>query len=768
MRKWEVQSHFFAAATVSTSRHTSWACRTMQCMCRALLIPWVALGLAWTPPGMAGTTAEWHVAPDGDDANAGTPEAPFATLERARSAAREHDRAAAEAAPATIWLAPGVHRRTKPFVLEARDAKLIVRGPADRSARIDGSCLIERTKLRKPPPPLLERLPAAAREKALAVDLGAVGVGRFALPDMFSDGGGLPDLSVDDVPLPLARWPNDGPTTMEQVLDRGQGVGGVRRGGVFIARDSRVGRWPVAEGVWLEGYWRVPWDPATIRVAAIDPATRRVDLVAAVQGGIGSKYAKPGELGDGSEPWWAVNLPEEIDVPGEWCLHVASQTLVFWPPASFGPLSIVRLAADREPLVRMEGVEMTALQDLVLEGGLGDAVVITGGRKGLVLGCLIRNCGGNGVLVDGGERHAVRGCDIHSLGEAGVIVAGGDRATLEPSRHTVLNNDIHHVGMRRKTYAAAIQVGGMTKDNRRLEAVGCRVARNFLHDLPHAAVLYAGNDNLFEANEVCRVALTSGDVGAFYTTHDWTSRGNVLRRNFVHDCPRANAFYMDDGDSGDTVEENIVVRAACGPFIGGGHDNVVRHNLIVDCPIGIHIDSRGVSRGYATNKNLRSRLESAPALGAIWREKYPALLKLLEPGHDAAVPHGNVIVGNVTVRCGKPYRTSGKPAELAGIEAAGNLDLAAGSGGNDPRFVDPAVLNFTLQDRSPIFRKIEDFPTVPLADIGLERDAYRREVAPLAVRLQAQAVSDGGAAAIASQLDIDTTNERSQQESAGP
>lgn len=94
------------------------------------------------------------------------------------------------------------------------------------------------------------------------------------------------------------------------------------------------------------------------------------------------------------------------------------------------------------------------------------------------------------------------------------------------------------------------------------------------------------------------MGLDSGDVGAFYTWHDWTSRGNILRYNLVADAPQCNAFYIDDGDSGDTVVGNVVWRAHYGPFIGGGHDNIVKGNLVIDCPRGIHLDDRGVPRGY--------------------------------------------------------------------------------------------------------------------------------------------------------------------------
>ena len=57
------------------------------------------------------------------------------------------------------------------------------------------------------------------------------------------------------------------------------------------------------------------------------------------------------------------------------------------------------------------------------------------------------------------------------------------------------------------------------------------VAHNLIHDLPHAAVVYTGNDHTIEFNEVHNVALDSGDAGAFYTWNDWTSRGHAPPRS---------------------------------------------------------------------------------------------------------------------------------------------------------------------------------------------------------------------------------------------
>ena len=147
-----------------------------------------------------------------------------------------------------------------------------------------------------------------------------------------------------------------------------------------------------------------------------------------------------------------------------------------------------------------------------------------------------------------------------------MFLAGGDRKTLTPARHFVVNNHFHDLGQTLKTYAPAVNIafGSPTPP------VGMYVAHNLIHDLPHAAVLYAGNDHLIELNEVHNVALDSGDVGAFYTTNDWTSRGNVLRHNYVHHSSGANAFYMDDGDCGDTILENVIYKTNYGPSLAAG------------------------------------------------------------------------------------------------------------------------------------------------------------------------------------------------------
>ena len=679
---------------------------------RRWLPAWLLLG----PLLSLAAGTEYWLSPAGDDAGPGTKARPFATLERARDALRE---SRGVDVPAVVHLLPGVYPRAKSFELTAKDGGAV-------TYRAEGVVILRASKtipaaslLPVSDPQVLARLDAAARGQLREIDLRVAGLRNVRkFPDHFSGGGGLCELYWNGRRLPLSRWPNGADATIEQVLERGDEKSQTGHGGVFVAREDRVARWNVGAGVWVEGYWRVPWAPSVLRVSAIDPAKRALTLAVPIGGGIGSKYAKKPALGDGKEPWWAVNLLEEIDQPGEWCVDFEAKKLYLWPPSAVAGATLS--VADMEtPMVVVQGSSRIVFEGVAFEQGLGDGIDIRGGEDVLVAGCVFRSLGGNGVVVRGGLRNGVRSSDFHDLGEAGIILSGGDRAKLIPCGNFAENNHLHHLGIRKKTYAAGIHVGAYGGGS----AVGCRVSHNYVHDLPHAGILYGGNDNLFEFNEICRVVLTSADMGAFYTANDWTSYGNVMRHNFVHSSPRANAFYMDDGDSGDLIEGNVCHGFSYGPFIGGGHDNVVRHNLVIACERGLHLDARGLPRGYDKDRMLLSGLASVPYRQSPWAGRYPTLPGVLDRHPEK--PFGNRVTANAVVACAQPFHFA-KAKELADSYVEGNVVFGLAEAG----LKDPAHGDFTLRPDSEVFAKIPGFPVIPFAEIGLRRDAYRTSLPP--------------------------------------
>ena len=197
--------------------------------------------------------------------------------------------------------------------------------------------------------------------------------------------------------------------------------------------------------------------------------------------------------------------------------------------------------------------------------------------------------------------------------------------------------------------------------------VGQRASHNLIHDHPHCAILFNGNDHLVEFNEIHHIALETGDVGAIYTGRDYTYRGNRIRYNFIHDTGGVGmgsmGVYMDDCVSGTEIFGNPFYKVQRAAFLGGGRDHQVRNNIFVDCDHAVELDGRGLNTSPVwhgmVNQTMRRSLTNIPL--ALYRERYPALKTLDSyygsPGGPAiegaafkgVPPEDNVVARNVCV-----------------------------------------------------------------------------------------------------------------------
>lgn len=683
-----------------------------------------------------------HVAPSGKEGDGSSQASPVIGMHRALDVVAAR-RKAAPATEVTLLLAPGHYQMDRPLVLDARhsgtaEAPTVIRPAAGGRATLslgrevaveDFNPVVE--------PSLLARMVPEARGRVAALDLAKAGLRVVRPPDLFGGHAWL-ELYQDGARMPLSRWPNRGYERMGEVLDRAMPP--AKHGGVFKYRDERAERWAKAAsegGLWLRGFWRVPWTRQSVRVETVDPATQAFRFAANVPGGIGSKYG-PGHAGKlGEEQWQAINLLEEIDEPGEWSVDAAGRTLYFWPPGK----GRVMISPVRAAVVELREASHVVLRELDIAGGFGNGVTLRGGSDGVVLGCRIRDTAECGVTISGGFRHEVRSCDITGTGREGVRLTGGIRKTLTPGGHRVINNHIHHTGVH--SPSPAVTAG----EGRRSETVGNTVARNRIHDVPNAGIVFAGNENLIERNEIYRVGLGSSDLGAIYTNSAWTARGNILRHNFIHHSMNANALYMDDGSCGSLIEGNIVWKAASGGFIGGGHDQTLVHNLFLECTRGIHIDSRGVSRGYTIqNPGFAADLASVPYREEPWKSRYPALIRLLEG--DTKVPTNVVLRGNVMAGCETGLRKSGPAAHFKGLVQQDNTELKDAS-----PFIDGQGMTVRIP---PDLEGLPDgFAKSFSIDAGLFADGIRRSLPPrdLAVLREKDTAKP-----FDSQIDVDASN----------
>jgi parallel beta-helix repeat protein len=490
--------------------------------------------------------------------------------------------------------------------------------------------------------------------------------------------------------MQLARWPNrDWAKTagvMEGKEDR------------FQYEGDRPARWAALDDVWVHGYWTWDWADSYARVKSIDTARREI-ITYPPHGVYG--YSK-------GKRYYAFNILEELDEPGEWYLDRKSGVIYFWPPAPLGR-GEAAVSLLEEPLITLDGASNVTLRGLTLEYTRGDAVDIRGGAGNRVVGCTIRNIGNVGVKVESGERHSISGCDISQTGDGAVILSGGDRPTLTPAGNSVADCDIHEFGRWVRTYTPGVYLSG----------VGNRVEHNRIHDSPHCAILLNGNEHHIEFNEIHHVALETHDVGAFYMGRDYTERGNMVRYNYFHHLGRGGvkpedlvqAVYLDDCASGTLVYGNVFYRAGRGAMIGGGRDNTIENNIFVECTPSIHVDARGL--GWAEfwfngkDNTLIDRLKAMHYHKPPYSVRYPQLVSLYEDP-DTAVPKGNSIVRNVSYGGRWIDFLDGMTDKIVHIQD----NFISG----DPGFVDAAHDNFQLRDDSPVYKL--GFKPIPMEQIG--------------------------------------------------
>ena len=586
---------------------------------RRFLIPLFVVALLVAHRGSA---LDFYVATSGSDTNPGSAARPFATLERARAAVREFRQGSAGI---TVFLRGGDYYRTNALELTAADsgtpgAPIVWQAAKGEKVRLLGGRSLTGFQPISDPA-LLARLAEPARSNVLRVDLSPLGSVEFG--EMKSRGFARPtapahcELFFGGKPMRLARWPNEGEweriAGFPEAAGEGDGHGGKLgklEEGFFYSGD-RPRRWKDSADLWVHGYWAWDWANSYERVAAID-LERHLIRTAPPSGNYGFRKG---------QRFYFLNVLEELDQPGEWFLDRTARALYFWPPGSTAGSNEVLLSLLSQPLLKLTDVSHVTFVNLTLEATRADAVEIRGGLSNCIMGCLIRNIGDSGVVIQGGSGHGVVGCEILDTGDGGVSLEGGDRRTLTPGGHYVEHCHFARQGRWSKCYVPAVLLTG----------VGLRVSHNLIHDHPHCAILFSGNDHRIEFNEIHHIALETGDVGAIYAGRDYTFRGNRIRYNFIHHTGGVGmgsmGIYMDDCVSGTEIFGNVFFKVQRAAFLGGGRDHQVINNIFVDCNHAVELDGRGLDQSPVwremVDKTMRQSLAEAPQ--ALYRQRYPVL-----------------------------------------------------------------------------------------------------------------------------------------------
>ena len=706
-----------------------------------------------------------YVSPNGNDTGDGSEGSPLATIAAAQQ--RVRDLKTSGGLPkggVVVEMLGGRYQWAKPIELTAEDsgtaeAPITYRARRGEAVRIFGGRIVDTWKP-VTDQAILERLDPAARVKVFQADLKTLGIteyGDLALDAAwelqcylarkhnqgenekgnalasreFSKSGKKVsprlELFFNGVPMEISRWPNHGFTRIDKVLGKTRievrGVAGCKEG-IFSYSGDRPRRWTKEKDAFVKGYWFRDWSVQCHKIATIDPDKRIISV------------EKPYHNYNGYRPgqwFFGFNMLCELDTPGEWYIDRQSGTLYFWPPS---PLESGQAEVSfSRGLFALADTSHVTIRGLQMEVVRGTAISIRNSQQCRVVGCTFRNLSNHAVTIFEGKNCGVVGCDMSQMGGGGIYMIGGERETLTPGGHYAENNHIHHYARWDRMYRPGLWMSG----------VGLRASHNLIHHAPHAAILYGGQDHLFEYNEIHNVCQESHDCGAIYAGRSWCLQGDVFQHNYIHhlcgkDGGPCNGIYLDDENSGATIRGNAFFQVQRPVFIGGGRDNLVENNLFVDCPQAVHLDARGIGwAAYAVQPRIDKAIETGILCGVRFREppfstRYPKLATMLED--EPAKPKGNIVRRNIfwqgdgenLRRTGwdkHPQSRSYRNAWWHHIEAKA-FDLVTIENNLidvDPKLADEKGRKFQLRKDSPAWEI--GFQRIPFERIGLYKDDSR-------------------------------------------
>ena len=517
--------------------------------------------------GQASAT-DLYVATDGDDANPGTQEEPFATIVRAKEAVRRLV-AAGLRSDVTVWLGEGTYGLSETLAF----------GPED-----SGTEQYAVTYQARPG----EKVTLCGGRPITGWEKGEGEIWKATVPGV-RDGWSFRNLFVNGRRAIRARTPDrDAEPNCRQL--KGVELSKDRARFTLTVEPGVLGDWENASEVevMIAGNWAINRK----RVESIDPVANLVVLAPPHQHGPAYIFPSAGRW------YYFENARELLDQPGEWHLDRTTGVLSYWPRKGEDMATAEVVAPVLEQLVVVAGTREKPVRNLHFkglrfehtdwqlppEGYMGiqachygrdprqgrrweqipTAVCFTDAEGCSVEDGVIARLGGSGIeLSDRCRGNVIRGNHVFNASANGVMVGGARDEADVPKRNEVSNNHVHLCGL--EYYGTVgIWVGF---------AQGTAVSHNLVHDLPYTGISVGWQwnpeptsckENAVESNHVYDVMNRLCDGGCIYTLG--FQPGTVIRANHLHDVHRSpmaqgapnNGMFIDQGSKGYLFEQNVI------------------------------------------------------------------------------------------------------------------------------------------------------------------------------------------------------------------
>jgi hypothetical protein len=461
---------------------------------------------------MTSSFSEIWVSPAGDDAAAGTRQAPFRTLRRAHEALRRSD-----ASNITLSIADGTYRLDEPLRFDGErfhpdGPRVTVRAMPAAKPVVSGAVKVEGWTLHDQSLNIYRANVGAHRSRQLYVDgKRATRARTTANPPGFCPSAVLPANPSVDEPY-------------------------VIRGGIeFIPTSLNPPRWS-DPACWcnpsrIEAVIKTQWKMMSVPLAEIAPAgPSRKGLITLQQPGwTNANVFFDGSAGPGIWSFWQVtyfeNAYEFLDQPGEWYLDDTSGDIFYIPRPG-------------ENLATAD-VELPVLEVLVEGIGTADRPVANLTFEGITFAYAtwLEPGSGNGYVADqSGFRLAGDGHRQNIIGHDQYVVRTPGNLRFEYARNIRFeHNTFEHMG------AVALDFGSGSQSN--------RIARNRFEDISSAAIQLGGvaevdhhpsraaeytSDNEISDNRIRATGRDFVDSAAIYAGF---TRNTLIANNTISDTP---------------------------------------------------------------------------------------------------------------------------------------------------------------------------------------------------------------------------------------
>ena len=559
------------------------------------------LTVQFTVPSSGNITL--YVSNDGSDANAGTEEAPFKTIAAAITASK------AVTGNKTINLANGEYSAESTISLGAAESNLAFRAYEGGSVVLSGGKNIPKSLFTE----------YSENANIVVADLSAAGITNFGSIKKvgygsYADAGATgydPVVTIDGARQTPARYPNSGYMSVAAVLTGSDNSENLS----FITSDLDASKWEGEENLGVFGFFGNTW--ADLSVPATVSGDGTISLTSPSHYGANTDDAR----------FYVFNALSELDTAGEYYIDFAEGKLYLYKGANWASVGEITYSAGDNNLVELNGASNVTFDGITFENTNANGLKAQNAAGLTVENSSFKNTGRDAMYISASSGASIRNNTIENVGVTGIrYINSGDRNSLTSSGTVISGNDVSNIGRIRKSGSYAIDI---------TNTVGVHISDNELHDLPHGAILYdTCNDALMEYNKIYRTNTDAFDSGAVYSGRNWTTRGNEIRYNYFHDLGTSlnsdvQAVYLDDAHSATNVHHNVFYRVPNAIKVGGGRDNILRNNLLIDSNYFYRVDERVTRWDSDQYKVLTDRYAAVPYTSSAW-SKYAHIANILE------------------------------------------------------------------------------------------------------------------------------------------